>query len=159
MQRQGDILLVPVKDMPDGLQEVPRQKGRIVLAEGEITGHFHAIEAEEATFHAKSLEEIEGRFLAVEAEVATEHEVPVFETKVIGHYTEEEAREYGYTEEHGEVKAGGPIIETVQVGTRTVIGVALEHPEHDTIVLEPGNYEVRRQREYSEAGGINLVAD
>jgi hypothetical protein len=105
MKRQGDILLVPVKDLPDGLKEVPRQNGRIVLAEGEVTGHFHAIKAPEVTFHAKSLEEIEGRFLAVEAEVA------------------------------------------------------LEHPEHDTIVLEPGNYEVRRQREYSEAGGINLVAD
>jgi hypothetical protein len=105
MKRQGDILLVPVKNLPDGLKEVPRQNGRIVLAEGEVTGHFHAIEAPEATFHAESLEEIEGRFLAVEAEVA------------------------------------------------------LEHPEHDTIVLEPGNYEIRRQREYSEAGGISLVAD
>lgn len=105
MLRQGDILLVPVKDLPAGLKEVPRQNGRIVLAEGEVTRHFHAIEAPEATFHAESLEEIEGRFLTVEAEVA------------------------------------------------------LEHPEHDTVVLAPGNYEVRRQREYSEAGGINLVAD
>lgn len=27
--------------------------------------------------------------------------------------------------------------------------VALEHDEHDTIQVPPGNYEVRRQREYS----------
>jgi hypothetical protein len=103
--RQGDILLVPIEKMPDGLTEVPRENGRIVLAEGEATGHLHAIKAPEASFRAEDLEEIEGRFLAVEAEVA------------------------------------------------------LEHPEHDTIVLEPGAYEVRRQREYSEAGGISLVAD
>jgi hypothetical protein len=113
VKRQGDILLVPVEKMPDGLTEVPREKGKIILAEGEITNHLHAIEAPEATFLAEDLESIEGRFLVVEAEAAT---------------------------------AGAA-------------GVALEHPEHDTIVLEPGVYEVRRQREYTEAGGISVVAD
>jgi len=107
MLRQGDILLVPVEKLPDGLTEVPREKGRIVLAEGEATGHLHAIEANEATFLASDLEEIEGRFLAVEGEAAVE----------------------------------------------------LTHPEHDTVTLQPGNYEVRRQREYTEAGGISIVAD
>ena len=113
MLRQGDILLVPVKALPDGLKEVPRQRGRIVLAEGEVTGHFHAVEDEAATFLAKNLEEVEGRFLVIEAEAITAE----------------------------------------------AAGVELVHPEHDTVVLAPGNYEVRRQREYSEAGGINLVAD
>ena len=103
--RQGDILLVPVEKVPKGLNEIPRVNGRIVLAEGEATGHLHAIEAPEAIFKAEDIESIEGRFLEVEAEVA------------------------------------------------------LTHPEHDTIVLEPGAYEVRRQREYSEAGGIQVVAD
>ena len=37
--------------------------------------------------------------------------------------------------------------------------VELTHPEHATITLEPGTYEVRMQREYTEAGGISLVAD
>lgn len=37
--------------------------------------------------------------------------------------------------------------------------VALEHPEHDTVMLAPGNYEVRRQREYAQAGGVEFVAD
>jgi len=105
MLRQGDILLVPVKAMPGDLVEIPRQNGQIVLAEGEVSGHLHAIEAPEASFHAKSIEEIEGRFLQVEAEVA------------------------------------------------------LTHPEHDTVVLQPGAYEVRRQFEYTEAGGISVVAD
>lgn len=103
--RQGDILLVPIEKLPNGLSEVPREKGKIVLAEGEETGHLHAIDAPEATFLAEDLAEIEGKFLVVEAEVA------------------------------------------------------LTHPEHDTIKLAPGNYEVRRQREYTEAGGISVVAD
>lgn len=103
--RQGDILLIPVGKLPKGLSEIPRQHGKIVLAEGEATGHLHAIESPEALFLAKDLEEVEGRFLRVEAEVA------------------------------------------------------LEHPEHGTIQVAPGNYEVRRQRSYSEAGGIDLVAD
>jgi hypothetical protein len=152
--RQGDILLVPVKEIPDGLKEVPREKGKIVLAEGEESGHLHAIEAPEAIFKAEDLESIENRFLEVEAEVATEHEVPIFETKVVGQYTEADM-----VPGSDEIQAGDPILETVQVGTRTVKGVALTHPEHDTIVLEPGKYEVRRQREYSEAGGIRVVAD
>lgn len=105
MQRQGDILLVPVDELPAGLTEVPREDGRIVLAEGEATGHLHMIEAPEATFLATDLADIEGRFLAVEEEVA------------------------------------------------------LEHPEHDTVTLAPGNYEVRRQKSYAQAGGVEFVAD
>ena len=37
--------------------------------------------------------------------------------------------------------------------------VDLTHPEHDTVTLPPGTYEVRRQREYADAGGITYVAD
>jgi hypothetical protein len=105
MKRQGDILLVPVERLPDGLIEVPREDGKIILAEGEATGHLHMIDSEKATFLAEDIAQIEDRFLAVEEEVA------------------------------------------------------LEHPEHDTVTLAPGNYEVRRQREYDQAGGIELVAD
>lgn len=111
--RQGDILLVPVEAVPDGLKEVPREEGKIVLAEGEETGHLHAIDSPEATFLATDLESIEGRFLVIEAEAITEE----------------------------------------------AAGAELTHPEHDTIVLEPGAYEIRRQREYGEAGGIRVVAD
>lgn len=107
MLRQGDILVVPVKEIPRGLTAVPREHGRIVLAEGEATGHLHAIESPEVMFLAADLAEMEGRFLRVEAE-------------------------------HG---------------------VDLTHPEHDTIRLPPGNYEVRRQREYTDAGGVSYVAD
>lgn len=114
MKRQGDILLVPVAKLPDGLTEVPRESGKIILAEGEATGHLHAIEAPEATFLAKDLGSPEDRYL---------------------------------------------VIEEAEAITAEAAGVELIHPEHDTVVLEPGAYEVRRQREYGQAGGIDLVAD
>lgn len=41
--RQGDVLLTLVAKLPDGCTEVPLDKGRIVLAYGEVTGHAHAI--------------------------------------------------------------------------------------------------------------------
>jgi hypothetical protein len=41
--RQGDVLLTLVATLPNGCTEVPLDKGRIVLAYGEATGHAHAI--------------------------------------------------------------------------------------------------------------------
>ena len=41
--RQGDVCLVLVAALPAGCKEVPHDKGRIVLAYGEVTGHAHAI--------------------------------------------------------------------------------------------------------------------
>ena len=40
--RQGDVLLLAVQGLPDGA-DPERRSGRIVLAEGEATGHAHAI--------------------------------------------------------------------------------------------------------------------
>ncbi len=47
MFRQGDVLLVAVDALPEQAQPEPR-RSRIVLAEGEVTGHAHAIEEREA---------------------------------------------------------------------------------------------------------------
>lgn len=41
--RQGDVLIVPVSKLPAGCTEVPNDKGRLILAYGEVTGHAHAI--------------------------------------------------------------------------------------------------------------------
>lgn len=43
MLRQGDILIVPVTDLPEKRNEIPRENGRVVLAHGEVTGHTHSI--------------------------------------------------------------------------------------------------------------------
>lgn len=41
--RQGDVFLVKIDALPDGLVEIPREGGRVVCAHGEVTGHAHAI--------------------------------------------------------------------------------------------------------------------
>jgi hypothetical protein len=45
--RQGDLLLVPVGGLPDNARRLG--SGRLVLAEGEATGHAHVVEDERAS--------------------------------------------------------------------------------------------------------------
>lgn len=70
--RQGDVLVTRLSRRPAGEQKpIAREKGRIVLAHGEATGHAHAIKAPNA-----SLFEVAGRvFLSIGGDtVALEHE-------------------------------------------------------------------------------------
>ena len=48
MYRQGDVLIIPVESIPEKLDPIGREDGRVVLAHGEVTGHAHAIKAEGA---------------------------------------------------------------------------------------------------------------
>lgn len=40
--RQGDVLIVPTKSIPSATTEVPVKNGRVIVAEGEATGHHHS---------------------------------------------------------------------------------------------------------------------
>lgn len=42
MYRQGDVLIIPTNEKPSG-EQIARDRERIVLAYGEVTGHAHAI--------------------------------------------------------------------------------------------------------------------
>jgi hypothetical protein len=48
--RQGDVLLCAIDpaELPADAVRVPRERGRLVLAEGEVTGHAHAVDAPSA---------------------------------------------------------------------------------------------------------------
>jgi len=76
--RQGDVLLIRVESVPGKLQRVPRDaEGRVVLAEGEATGHAHAIADKGAELLERA--DLQDRFLRVLAEggvslVHNEHE-------------------------------------------------------------------------------------
>ena len=95
MFRQGDVLIIPIANLPAKLQKVPRENGRAVLAHGEVTGHAHAIKDQRAAlFRDPKLAAI---FMHVSGDSP----------------------------------------------------VALEHDEHDTVQVPPGNYRIVRQREYS----------
>jgi hypothetical protein len=41
--RQGDVLILRVSDIPKEAVAAKRDKGQIILAYGEVTGHSHAI--------------------------------------------------------------------------------------------------------------------
>lgn len=57
--------------------------------------------------------------------------------------------------EEFKLRAGGSLVTTYLEVKKTCL---LEHEEHETIQIEPGIYEVRRQREYVR-GRIQNVAD
>ena len=80
IHHHGDIPIQRVDSLPEGvkLQLVPRDHlGRAIIAEGEATGHAHAIVA---TMEDVSIFRIEGaadtgeRFLKIEKEVEIQHE-------------------------------------------------------------------------------------
>jgi len=50
MYRQGDVLLVPVAEIPEDAVEVKAVDGVHVLALGESTGHAHTMTAQTTSF-------------------------------------------------------------------------------------------------------------
>lgn len=69
MMRQGDVLLIPISEFPEGAKAVPREDGRVVLAHGEATGHAHAIDSRRASLWALG----DLRVLKVRERVVTLH--------------------------------------------------------------------------------------
>ncbi len=43
LRQQGDVLLFTAAKLPEGAVEVKPINGRLILAEGETTGHAHAL--------------------------------------------------------------------------------------------------------------------
>ncbi len=89
--RQGDVLLVPVAQVPAGTRV--ERRGSIVLAHGEATGHAHRVDDPRAELHTDGRRT---RFLVVTGDEP----------------------------------------------------VTLAHEEHDPLLVAPGAWEIRRQREY-----------
>ena len=69
--RQGDVYLVRADgEIPSGVQPVPREHGRIVLAYGEVTGHAHVITDADAELFATTADAAD-RWLRVGPQGAT----------------------------------------------------------------------------------------
>jgi hypothetical protein len=96
--RQGDVLLVPIAAVPEGAK--PLHPERLVIAEGEVTGHVHELVGGEVEL-----------FEGAEA-----------------------------------------------VFVKIMASPEWRHAEHATQTIEPGIYEVRRQREYTPEA-FRQVAD
>ena len=71
--RQGDVILIQADELPDDAEREPAS-AVLVLAEGEATGHAHAVRSKRASLHR--LPDWEERYLVVEGTrpVALRHE-------------------------------------------------------------------------------------
>lgn len=93
--RQGDVLLIPVDEMPTGLVKQNRGPRGLVIAEGEVTGHAHCILDDVADlFVSADLEEMADRFLMVGDECALHHDEHDTLTIPAGIYRLPAQREY-----------------------------------------------------------------
>jgi hypothetical protein len=64
-KRQGDVLVQLINEqIPTSAKSVKREKGRIILAHGEATGHAHALSTRNVRLYAAETEE---RYLQVGA--------------------------------------------------------------------------------------------
>lgn len=64
--RQGDVLLIPCSVSMDGAKEIEPRNGRLILAEGEATGHHHSVDCQ-----AAGLFDLAGRVVLVVNEQTT----------------------------------------------------------------------------------------
>lgn len=68
--RQGDVLIQPVSKLPDGIKSITPQDNKIVLAEGEVTGHAHVMEAK----HVEEFVTGDSRFVNVHNKTPLKHQ-------------------------------------------------------------------------------------
>ena len=71
--QQGDVLIFTNAKLPDDAQEVQPINGRLILAEGETTGHAHAANVMEYP-GTKLFKSAQGLFLSVIAPIEIQHE-------------------------------------------------------------------------------------
>lgn len=101
IQRQGDVLFVPVNSVPEKAEEKP---GENILVEGEVTGHAHRVRPSDIV--AKK---------AIMMMVGT------------------------------------------QMYLRALQEIHIDHEDHGTNILDPGDYEIRRQSEFTPDGWKRVV--
>ena len=94
MYRQGDVLVVPVSELPVGLEPVARENGRVVLAHGEVTGHAHAIRSEKAALFRDPKLMAVFMYVSGDAPVALEHDEHDTISLPAGNYQVIRQREY-----------------------------------------------------------------
>ena len=91
VRQHGDVLLFKRDVLPDGLKRQQPKAGRLVLAEGEVTGHAHVIAAlDDCDLYA---DEDGTLYLEVRAEVDLTHEEHATQTIAPGAYRVGRVRE------------------------------------------------------------------
>lgn len=155
--RQGDVILANLDDLSlpkmvnPGLARKP-VKGRLVLAEGEVTGHAHVMDPDCATIHKTT----NGNILTV-------HKAQVIAGTIVHGKTVEMLAD-------GTLRfkaKGGPIIRFAPEDfTNHKNGIKVErsyalltHDEHDAIPLSEGRYRVEIQQVAETPKTVRSVVD
>lgn len=95
--RQGDVLIEKISALPTGLKKHKKDKGRIILAYGEVTGHAHAVVDDVTT----SFVDGEGNlYLHSKEEILVRHEEHAEIKLPAGAYKITHQREYSPEEIH-----------------------------------------------------------
>lgn len=141
---QGDVILFRLPDgyVPAKTQAIQPRAGQLILAEGELTGHHHAIWFNPPAFRDDGL----ARAMEAKAEATQTQGAAMLH------------RDDTMTQR---LVAGGHLTTAaLAIGYLTVEGepVVLRHQEHDPIRIPPGEYYVGRQREF-HAGEDRQIAD
>lgn len=151
--RQGDVLLQRVSSFPKKLKAVARERGRVILAHGEVTGHAHALdERGTSKFQSEDGSEyfkVKGRRFYFSLPVLRDWRGQV----MVNHST------------HGLIEFAKADVE-IRDGMVVVDGAfgLLKHDEHNTQAIPEGLYKgggatgTVHQREYSPEE-IRRVAD
>jgi hypothetical protein len=156
---QGDIAIVP---MPTSItvrttDEIKPVDGRLIIQEGEITGHHHKILLPRA---------IRGHNFAPERQIG-DPTLTTRDRKLAGHFGGGKKAEMGTARMYRDpaavsaMQALGLLTRTdLAIGCLVIEGapVTVTHEEHDSIELPPGNYYCGRQVE-SAGAEERVVAD
>lgn len=89
--RQGDVFIERVEEIPENLTPIKREHGHVILAHGEVTGHFHGIKNRVAMFYSNEAGE---RFLDLSKPCDLTHQEHATITIPPGKYRVIQQREY-----------------------------------------------------------------
>lgn len=134
--QQGDVILFRI---PDNIslsltQEISPRDGRLILAEGEVTGHHHAIWMPQPAMFRDD---------AMAREIEAKVPAPAATAKL---YADKSAAD-------ALVRAGQVSHARLFIGVLVVEGgsMVLRHDEHDAARIPPGRYYVGGQAEWDAA--------
>jgi len=150
---QGDVCLFQIPDHieVDTSDEIEPRDGKLILAEGEITGHHHAIWGRNPPVMFR--EDGAGAGVSESDTAAMIAKVTEAKTGTAKLYRDPKAIQ-------ALVRAGELSTEALAIGIIVVskAPVVLRHDEHDAIRIPPGRYYVGGQQEF-DAAQARRVAD
>lgn len=160
--RQGDVTLVLTTAFPEDdvsfNQKKLDAKGRVVLAEGEATGHAHVMDKDVAKLFVSPTKLPEGHSLLVVAETTVKRD-SLIEGKVLETLKDGTIR---FQQSDGVVIRFAPTDVKIMGDIGVYVNRAyslLKHDEHDAIPVGAGTYRVMQHQQATSARRRMITGD